>query len=71
VFPVIGEFSFRGHLPEVLALTLIFGVAIAAVSYALVESPCRETLRRWEKRRQDRAAPDRAAGERQEDAIAP
>jgi peptidoglycan/LPS O-acetylase OafA/YrhL len=71
VFPVIGEFSFRGHLPEVLALTLIFGVAIAAVSYALVESPCREALRRWEKRRQDRAAPDRAAGERQEDAIAP
>jgi peptidoglycan/LPS O-acetylase OafA/YrhL len=71
VFPVIGEFSFGGHLPEALTLTLIFGVAIAAVSYALVESPCREALRRWEKRRLDRAAPDRVAGERQEDAIAP
>jgi len=36
----------------VLVLTLIFGFAIAAVSYGLVESPCREALRRWEKRRQ-------------------
>jgi peptidoglycan/LPS O-acetylase OafA/YrhL len=35
----------------VLALTLIFGFAIAAVSYALVESPCRVALRRWEYRR--------------------
>ena len=68
VFPVIGEFSFRGHLLEVLTLTLFFGVAIAAVSYALVESPCREALRRWEKRRLDSAAGDRPV---QEDAIAP
>jgi peptidoglycan/LPS O-acetylase OafA/YrhL len=37
-------------MPTVLMLTLIFGFAIAAVSYALVESPCREALRRWEKR---------------------
>ncbi len=50
VFPVIGEFAFNGHLPVVLALTLIFGFAIAAVSYALVESPCRQMLRRWEYR---------------------
>jgi peptidoglycan/LPS O-acetylase OafA/YrhL len=56
VFPVIGEFPFRGHMLEVLVLTLIFGIAIAAVSYALVESPCREALRRWESRRRiDRA----------------
>lgn len=48
VFPVIGEFAFSGHMPVVLALTLVFGFAIAAVSYALVESPCREALRRWE-----------------------
>ena len=48
VFPVIGEFAFNGHLPVVLVLTLVFGFAIAAVSYALVESPCREALRRWE-----------------------
>jgi peptidoglycan/LPS O-acetylase OafA/YrhL len=34
----------------VLTLTLIFGFAMAAVSYALVESPCRQALRRWEYR---------------------
>ena len=32
----------------VLTLTLVFGFAIAAVSYALVESPCREALRGWD-----------------------
>jgi len=48
VFPVIGEFAFNGHMPVVLALTVVFGFAIAAVSYALVESPCRVALRRWE-----------------------
>ena len=51
VFPVIGEFPFNGHLPTVFVLTLLFGFAIAAVSYALIESPCREALRRWESRR--------------------
>lgn len=51
VFPVIGEFPFNGHMPVVLALTLVFGFAIAAVSYALIESPCRNALRRWEYRR--------------------
>ena len=30
--------------------TVVIGFAMAAVSYALVESPCREALRRWEKR---------------------
>ena len=40
VFPVIGTFPFTGRMPTVLVLTLIFGFAIAAVSYALVESPC-------------------------------
>jgi peptidoglycan/LPS O-acetylase OafA/YrhL len=50
VFPVIGEFPFNGHMPVVLALTLVFGFAIAAVSYALIESPCRNALRRWERR---------------------
>lgn len=51
VFPMIGEFPFNGHMPLVLALTLVLGFAIAAVSYALVESPCRQALRRWEYRR--------------------
>ena len=68
VFPVIGEFSFRGHMPEVLVLTLIFAIAIAAVSYALVESPCREALRRWEKRER---ATDIAVSDPESDAIAP
>jgi peptidoglycan/LPS O-acetylase OafA/YrhL len=48
VFPIIGEFSFNGHMPVVLVLTVVFGFAIAAVSYALIESPCRVALRRWE-----------------------
>jgi peptidoglycan/LPS O-acetylase OafA/YrhL len=51
VFPVIGEFAFSGHMPVVLLVTVVFGFAIAAVSYSLVESPCRVALRRWEYRR--------------------
>jgi len=35
----------------VLGLTLALGFAMAAVSYALIESPCRNALRRWEYRR--------------------
>jgi peptidoglycan/LPS O-acetylase OafA/YrhL len=73
VFPVIGQFPFRGHLPEVLVLTLIFSIAIAAVSYALVESPCREALRGWESRSKKlpAAGRDGAVSQRQEDAVAP
>jgi peptidoglycan/LPS O-acetylase OafA/YrhL len=70
VFPVIGQFAFRGHMPEVLALTLVFSIAIAAVSYALIESPCREALRRWESRSKQPSAPG-PVSPRQEDAIAP
>lgn len=66
VFPVLGIFAFNGHMPTVLVLTLFFGIAIAAVSYALVESPCREALRRWEKRESNAGPQDREA-----DAIAP
>jgi peptidoglycan/LPS O-acetylase OafA/YrhL len=51
VFPIIGEFAFNGHMPVVLVLTVVFGFAIAAVSYSLIESPCRVALRRWEYRR--------------------
>jgi peptidoglycan/LPS O-acetylase OafA/YrhL len=68
VFPVIGTFPFNGRMPTVLALTLIFGVAIAAVSYALVESPAREALRRWEKRKH---AADVVVTDAEADAIAP
>ncbi|EUA06261.1 putative acyltransferase [Mycobacterium kansasii 662] len=58
------------HRPPaaVLALTLIFGFAIAAVSYALVESPCREALRRWEKSAKHIEPQD---VDREADAIAP
>ncbi len=50
VFPIIGAFPFSGHFTVVLILTLLFGFAIAAVSYGLVESGCRNALRRWERR---------------------
>lgn len=50
VFPVIGHFAFTGDMAVVLVLTMVFTVAIAAVSYALVEQPCREKLRGWETR---------------------
>ncbi|OBG64761.1 acyltransferase [Mycobacterium sp. E3298] len=69
VFPVLGTFAFTGRMPEVLALTLLFGWAIAAVSYGLVESPCREALRRWEKR--ERHAEIDEAADAEADAIAP
>ena len=68
VFPVLGTFPFTGRMPTVLALTLVFGWAIAAVSYALVESPCREALRRWEKRAEPRR---RQVIDAEADAIAP
>lgn len=57
VFPVIGRFAFTGDMAVTLVLTLFFGVALAAVSYALIESPSREWLRRWELRRQRPAPP--------------
>ncbi|WP_165849861.1 acyltransferase family protein [Mycobacterium uberis] len=63
VFPVIGTFPFTGRMPMVLVLTLIFGFAIAAVSYSLVESPCREMLRRWEHRNNPAETPQLIAAE--------
>jgi peptidoglycan/LPS O-acetylase OafA/YrhL len=69
VFPVIGEFAFNGHLVFVLVLTLVFGFAIAAVSYALVESPCRNALRRWERRHDPRPL-DSSTTEETEPAVA-
>ncbi|ORV93918.1 acyltransferase [Mycobacterium interjectum] len=69
VFPVLGTFAFTGRMPSVLVLTLIFGWAIAAVSYGLVESPCREALRRWEKRHRSTPVPELTDAEA--DAIAP
>ena len=50
---------FNGDLIVVFVLTTLLGFAMAAVSYALIESPCRNALRRWEYRRsnRDRTAP--------------
>jgi len=62
VFPVIGRFAFTGDMAVVLVLTMVFTVAIASVSYALVEQPCREKLRGWENRHR-RKDPAPAAGE--------
>jgi peptidoglycan/LPS O-acetylase OafA/YrhL len=70
VFPVIGTFPFTGRMLTVLVLTLIFGFAIAAVSYALVESPAREALRRWEKRTKPAETPSQVI-DLEADSIAP
>ncbi len=51
VFPMVGTFMFNGDLVVVFVLTTVLGFAMAAVSYALIESPCRNALRRWEYRR--------------------
>jgi peptidoglycan/LPS O-acetylase OafA/YrhL len=56
-FPLVGRFAFNGDMPVVLVLTLLFGFAMAAVSYALIENPCRQALRRWEYRRANPVPP--------------
>ena len=56
VSPMVGKFMFNGELFVVLALTLILGFAMAAVSYALIEYFCRNALRRWEYRRSPRGS---------------
>ena len=56
-FPLVGRFVFNGDMPVILVLTLVFGFAMAAVSYALVENPCRQALRRWEYRRRQHVPP--------------
>jgi len=50
VFPMVGTFMFNGNPVVVFVLTTALGFAMAAVSYALIESPCRNALRRWEYR---------------------
>jgi len=62
VFPMVGKFMFNGGMMAVVLLTLVFGFAMAAVSYALVESPCRNKLRRWEYRRAGAERPGDGSG---------
>ena len=70
-FPVVGKFVFNGAMPVILTLTLVFGFAMAAVSYALVENPCRQALRRWEYRRAQPVPPlDSSADDTPEPVIA-
>jgi peptidoglycan/LPS O-acetylase OafA/YrhL len=57
VFPMVGTFIFNGDLIVIFVLTTVLGFAMAAVSYALIESPCRNALRRWEYRRAQRKGP--------------
>lgn len=54
VFPMVGKFMFNGDLIVVFVLTTVLGFAMAAVSYALIEHPCRNAYRRWEYRRSGR-----------------
>lgn len=70
VFPVIGEFAFNGQMPTVLVLTCVLGFAMAAVSYGLVESPCRQALRRWELRGRPVPALDSSVTDDPEPAVA-
>ena len=52
-FPMVGTFMFNGNIIVFFVLTTALGFAMAAVSYALIESPCRNALRRWEYRSAD------------------
>jgi peptidoglycan/LPS O-acetylase OafA/YrhL len=50
VFPVFGIATFSGQMPMVLTLTLLGTIAVASVSYALIEEPARQALADWERR---------------------
>jgi peptidoglycan/LPS O-acetylase OafA/YrhL len=70
-FPVVGKFVFNGAMPVILVVTLVFGLAMAAVSYALIENPCRQALRRWEYARANRVPPlDSSVSDAPEPAVA-
>ncbi|MDR3661087.1 MAG: acyltransferase [Mycobacterium sp.] len=62
VLAMIGSAAFTGALPVVMVLTTVFGLAVAAVSYALLEEPCRAALRHWEIRRRA-ASPEQSAAQ--------
>lgn len=50
-FPILGVPAFSGYMFPILIVTVILSIAIASVSYALVEEPTRRALRGWEARR--------------------
>lgn len=51
VFPLFGLNEFSGNMLFVTVVTAALSVAIASVSYALVEEPSRRALDAWERRR--------------------
>ncbi|BDH55371.1 acyltransferase [Tsukamurella sp. PLM1] len=51
VFPLFSIVPFGGSFVKVTALTLVFSVAVSALSYAWVEEPARRALARHEARR--------------------
>ncbi|MBF4480036.1 MULTISPECIES: acyltransferase family protein [Rhodococcus] len=56
VFPVFGIPAFAGHFWFVLTVTVVLSLAVASVSYALVEEPARAAFHRWDKARRGTAA---------------
>lgn len=60
IFPLFAIVPFNGAFGKVTLLTLVFSVAVAALSYAWVEEPARRRLARREARR-SAAAPPREA----------
>ena len=56
VFPVFGIPAFAGHFRFVLAVTIVLSLAVASVSYALVEEPVRAAFHRWDRARRGTAA---------------
>jgi len=70
VFPMVGKFMFNGNLIVVFVLTTVLGFAMAAVSYALIESPCRNAFRHWEYRRRDIPPLDSSVTDQPEPAVA-
>lgn len=51
IFPVFGILPFHGDFVKVLVLTVAFTLPIAAASHALVEEPCRQWARRFDRPR--------------------
>ncbi|WP_082778148.1 acyltransferase family protein [Tsukamurella pseudospumae] len=51
IFPLFAIMPFHGNMVAVTLLTLVFSIAVAALSYAWVEEPARRWLARHEARR--------------------
>lgn len=58
IFPLFAIVPFHGNMLKVTALTLVFSVGVAALSYAWVEEPARRALSRYEARRSAAPAAD-------------